>query len=88
MRNRRCVKRYQGSVNACNCSSCRFSRDFESRAIEFFNSCPYYIIPEEFAYCFVNTVRDKYPQRTYSVLLEYAFSVRNSINEERMLADV
>lgn len=88
MRNNRCVKVYQGSVNSCECASCRFSKDFESRALEFFNSCPFRIIPEEFVYCFVNTVRSKYPQKAYSVLLEYAFSVQDNINERRKLANV
>lgn len=88
MRTNRCVKMYQGSINSCECSSCRFSNDFESRAVEFFNSCPFRIIPEEFVYSFVNTIRDKYPQKAYGVLLEYAFSVQNNINEKRMLANV
>ena len=88
MRYRRCVKRYHGSVNACNCATCRFSNDFEKRALSFFNSCPFVVIPDDFVYSFVNTVRDKYPQRSYGVLLEYAFSVQNNINEKRMLANV
>lgn len=88
MRRNRCIKRCYGSVNACDCALCRFSNDFENKALEYFNSCPFRVIPEEFVYCFVNTVRSKYPQKAYSVLLEYAFSVRNNINERRMLAYV
>ena len=88
MRNNRCVRLYQGSVNRCECASCRFVKNFESRAIEFFNSCPYRIIPDDYVYSFVNTDRDRYPQRTYGALLEYAFSVRDNINDKRKLAGV
>ena len=88
MRSNRCVKRCHGSVNACNCASCRFSNDFENRALSFFNSCPYLVIPEEFVYSFVHTVRDIYPQKAYSVLLSLAFSVQEDVNEKRMLANV
>lgn len=88
MRNNRCVKRFHGSVNACNCASCRFINDFENREIEFFNSCPFRTLSDEFVYSFVHTVRDRYPQKTYSVLLELAFDIRDDIREERMLSDV
>lgn len=88
MRKNRCVKRCQGSVNSCNCASCRFSNDFELRALDFFNSCPFRTIPEEFVYSFVNTVRDIYPQKAYSVLLSLAFSVQEDVNEKRKLAYV
>lgn len=88
MRSKRCVKRCFGSINACNCSSCRFSNDFEKKALEYFNSCPFRVIPEEFVYCFVNTIRSLYPQKAYSVLLSLAFSVQEDVNEKRMLANV
>ena len=88
MRRNRCIKRCYGSVNACDCASCRFSNDFENRALSFFNSCPFRVIPEEFVYSFVNTVRDIYPQKAYSVLIALAFSVQEDVNEKRMLANV
>ena len=88
MRNKRCVKRYFGSINTCNCALCSFSNEFEEKALDYFNSCPFRIIPEEFVYCFVNTVRSIYPQKAYSVLLALAFSVQEDFNEKRMLANV
>ncbi len=88
MKSKRCVKRYFGSINACDCSSCRFSNDFEEKALEYFNSCPYLVIPEEYVFCFVNTIRSIYPQKTYSALLALAYSVQEDVNEKRMLANV
>lgn len=88
MRNKRCVKRCFGSVNACNCATCRFSKDFEDRAIAYFRACPFRIIPEEFVYTFVNSVRHIYPQKAYNSLLVLAFSVQEDVNEKRMLANV
>ena len=88
MRNNRCVKRCQGSLNACNCASCKFSNDFENRALDYFNSCPFRVIPDEFVYSFVNEVRVVYPQKSYSVLLTLAFSVKESVNNSRKLANV
>lgn len=79
---------YLGSMNTCQCPTCRFSRDIEERAKVYFNSCPFRVIPEEFIYSFVNSIRHVYPQKAYQVLLQYANEVRLNINDERGLLDV
>lgn len=88
MRNKRCVRRCLGSINTCDCASCKFNNGFEERALAYFNSLPFRVIAEESVFFFVNTVRDEYPQKNYSVLLALAYSVQEDINEKRMLANV